>query len=309
MLNLPETVVIEDQGLRDGLQSEPKIVPPEKKLEIMRALVDAGLKRIQLTSFVNPKLVPQLADAEQVCAGRLRRNDVIYSALVLNARGMQRAVDAGLSHVEASISASETHSRRNVNASLPEARRGFTEMVQIATANGLRVRGGVQCAFGCRFEGLIQPQAVIDMVKAHLDQHVDEIALADTTGMADPRSIAELCSTVVAMAAGRPVFLHLHDTEGKGLANVLAAMQVGIRHFDTTFGGTGGCPFIQGATGNISTEDLVVMLHQMGIRTGIDAEKIAMVSRSLEVEFGRRFSGRMHRLLGRTDIQILHTPL
>ena len=305
MLTYPESVVIEEQGPRDGLQAETLFVPTATKLELIQACVDSGLKRIQVTSFVNPQMVPQLADAEDLCAGLRKADGVIYSALALNARGMQRAVDAGMTHVEASISASDAHSRRNANLSLPEARRIFRDMLKIAMSAGVAVRGGLQCVFGCRYEGRIDPAAVIDMARQHLDQGVDEIALADSTGMADPRSVAEICSAVVEIAGGKPVFLHLHDTEGKGLANVLSAMQAGVRHFDATFGGTGGCPFIKGATGNIATEDVVVMLDQMGIRSGIHAAGIAAVSRSLEDYLGRRFSGKMHRLLARDDIRIL----
>jgi hydroxymethylglutaryl-CoA lyase len=303
----PETIVIEEQGLRDGIQSESAFVPTDKKLRLIHALVDAGVKRLQVTSFVNPRLVPQLADAEQVCAGLRRAEGVVYSALTLNVRGMRRAAEAGLRHVEASLSASDTHSRRNANRSRREARQACAEMARIGRAHGMTLRGGLQCAFGCRFEGRINPDTVFDMAKELLDLEVDEIALADSTGMADPRSVAEICSKVIELAGGRTVILHLHDTEGRGLANALAGMLAGIRHFDTTFGGMGGCPFIQGASGNIATEDLVSMLTRMGIRTGIDVEKVAAVSRSVEDFLGRRFSGKMHRLLDRSDIQILRS--
>lgn len=305
MIAYPPRVVIEEQGLRDGLQSEKTFVPTEKKLALIEAVVAAGVRRVQVTSFVNPKLIPQLADAEALCAGLARRPGVIYSGLVLNVKGIERAAAAGLTHVAASISASDTHSRKNANASLAEARARFAEMVRTGKARGLTVRGGLQCVFGCRFEGAIDPQVVFDIVREQLDQGVDEIALADSTGMANPRSIAEICGRVRELAADRPVVLHLHDTEGKGLANALAALAVGITHFDTAFGGMGGCPFIRGATGNIATEDFVCMLDQMGIETGIDAARLAAVSRELEAFFGRPFSGKMHRLLARDDIRFL----
>ena len=303
----PETIVIEEQGLRDGLQNESAFVPTDQKLQLIHALVDAGVRRLQVTSFVNPRLIPQLADAERVCAGLHWAEGVVYSALALNVRGVQRAADAGLRHVEASLSASDTHSRRNANRSRMEARKAFAEMARIGRARGMTLRGGLQCVFGCRFEGRIDPSTVFDMAKELLDHAVDEIALADSTGMADPRSIAEICSRVVEWAGSRTVILHLHDTEGRGLANALAGMMAGIRHFDATFGGMGGCPFIQGASGNIATEDLVTMLERMGIRTGIDAEKVAAVSRSVEDLLGKRFSGKMHRLFDRSDIQILRS--
>jgi hydroxymethylglutaryl-CoA lyase len=225
--------------------------------------------------------------------------------LVLNARGIERAAGAGLKHVAASISASDTHSRKNANASLNKARRQFADMIKVGKAHGLTVSGGLQCVFGCRFEGAIDSEVVFDLVKEQLDQRVDEIVLADSTGMANPHSIQEICAQVIELANGTPLILHLHDTEGKGLANVLTALTLGVNHFDTTFGGMGGCPFIKGASGNIATEDLVWMLSQMGIDTGIDAGKIAAISRELEAFFKKPFAGKMHRLLARGDIQLL----
>ncbi len=301
----PTKVIIEEQGLRDGLQSEKALVPTEKKLALIDALVDGGVRRIQIVSFVNPKLMPQMADAEALCAGLKQRPGVTYSALVLNARGIERAAAAGLKHVAASISASDTHSRKNANASLTDARRQFADMIKIGKTHGLTVSGGLQCVFGCRFEGAIDPEVVFDIVKEQLDQGIDEIVLADTTGMANPQSIQQICARVIKLANGTPVILHLHDTEGKGLANVLAALSLGVDHFDTTFGGIGGCPFIKGASGNIATEDLVWMLSQMGIDTGIDAGKVAAISRELESFFKKQFAGKMHRLLARNDIQLL----
>jgi hydroxymethylglutaryl-CoA lyase len=305
MTAFPPSAVIEEQGLRDGLQSEKAFVPTEKKLALIDAIVAAGVKRIQVTSFVNPKLIPQMADAEQLCAGLRKVDGVVYSGLVLNVKGMERAAAAGLTHVAASISASDTHSRKNANVSLAEARRRFVEMVRFAKQHGLTVRGGLQCVFGCRFEGQIEPAVVFDLVKEQLDQGVDEIALADSTGMANPRSIQELSGRVLDLAGGKTVVLHLHDTEGKGLANAISALEVGVTHFDTAFGGMGGCPFIKGASGNIATEDIVCMLSQMGIRTGIDVDRVAALSRELEAFFGKAFSGKMHRLLDREDISIM----
>jgi hydroxymethylglutaryl-CoA lyase len=305
MVDLPKSVVIEEQGLRDGLQSEAKVVPTEKKLEIIDALVEAGVKRIQVASFVNPQRIPQMADAENLCAGFKKHDGVVYSMLVLNPEGMERAANAGVSHVTASISASNTHSQRNAGVALNKARRQLSEMVAIGKKNGLIIRGGLQCVFGCRYEGRIGQNIVKDMIKEQLDLGVDEIELADTTGMADPRAIQAICGAARNLAEDKPVYLHLHDTEGKGLANALAALQVGITHFDSAFGGMGGCPFVKGASGNIATEDLVFMLKQMGVESGIDVSKIAAISRSLEVFFNKRFSGKMHHLLNREDIEII----
>ncbi len=305
MINYPKNVIVEEQGLRDGLQSEKEIYPLEKKLELIDEIAAAGIKRIQVASFVNPKVMPQMADAEELCANLRRRDGVIYSGLVLNTKGVQRAADAGLKHAAASISASDAHSKKNANATLEEAKLRFTDMVKTGKERGLAIRGGVQCAFGCRYEGKISHDRIFDIVEEQLDLGVDEIALADSTGMANPVSIFEICEMVVSLAEGKPVFLHLHDTEGKGLANVLAALQAGIKHFDTAFAGMGGCPFIKGASGNISTEDLVFMLGQMGIETGVDIKRISEISRSIESHFDKRYSGKMHNLLNREDIKII----
>ncbi len=305
MNSYPPKIVIEEQGLRDGLQTEKPFMPTDKKLEIIGVVADAGIKRIQVTSFVHPKLVPQMADAEEICKGLDWSRDVLYSGLVLNTKGLERAANAGLRHVAASISASDTHSRKNANASLPQARQRIAEMIKTGKENGLVIRGGLQCVFGCRFEGRIDPNVVFDMIKEQLDLGIDEVALADSTGMANPISIQEISGKVIELSEDKPVFLHLHDTEGKGLANALAAMQIGVAHFDTAFGGTGGCPFIKGASGNISTEDMVFMSEQMGIDTGIDIDKIAAISRSLEQYFSKQFSGKMHRVIDRQDIQVV----
>ncbi|NNL75443.1 MAG: hydroxymethylglutaryl-CoA lyase [Desulfobacterales bacterium] len=305
MNSYPPKIVIEEQGLRDGLQNEKPIIPTDKKLELVEAVADAGLKRIEVTSFVHPELVPQMADAEDICRGLDHSRDVLYSALVLNTKGLERAANAGLKHVAASISASDTHSRKNTNASLSEARKRIAEMIKVGQKHGLTIRGGLQCAFGCRFEGRIDPSVVFDMIKEQLDLGIDEVVLADSTGMANPISIQEISAKVIELSEGKPVFLHLHDTEGKGLANALAAMQVGVAHFDTAFGGMGGCPFIKGASGNTSTEDMVFMSGQMGIETGVDIEKIAVISRYLEEFFSKQFAGKMHRVINREDIQIV----
>jgi hydroxymethylglutaryl-CoA lyase len=250
-------------------------------------------------------MIPQMADAKNLYTKLTRQNEVVYSALVLNPEGIERAARAGVTHVTASISASNTHSQRNTGMPLDAARKQFSEMVAIGKSQALTIRGGLQCVFGCRYEGRIDPNTVMDMLQEQLDLGIDEIELADTTGMADPLSIQQICSHTITAAGDKPVYLHLHDTEGKGLANALAALQVGITHFDTALGGMGGCPFIKGASGNIATEDLAFMLQQMGIETGIDIDKIAAISRSLEDFFNKRFAGKIHRVLARDDIKVI----
>jgi hydroxymethylglutaryl-CoA lyase len=293
----PSEVILEEQGLRDGLQVESTLLPTEKKVALVHRLMEAGLKRIQIGSFVNPKLVPQMADTAAVFAAVQKRPDVLLNALVLNKKGVERAIEAGFTHVAASISASDTHSRKNANKSLQEAMEEFEGMVSTAKAAGIRVRGGLQCAFGCRYEGKIPAQRVLDLSKRHLDLGIDEIALADSTGMGNPRQIEDLMGQIVEMAGDIPVMLHLHDTEGKGLANVVAAMRVGVRHFDTAFGGLGGCPFIKGATGNIATEDTAYMLEEMGIRTGVDIPAIIAIAQEMENIFDKKLPGKIKNIL------------
>ncbi len=298
-------VILEEQGLRDGLQNLAQVIPTAQKLSWIDQLVAAGIKRIQVASFVHPRLVPQMADAEALCAALVKQKGVVYSGLVLNLKGVERGIAAGLDHLACSISASDTHSRKNARKSLEEAKIAFGSMVKLAQQNGVKVRGGIQCAFGCRFEGTIDPQGVLDMVKHHLDHGVDEIALADSTGMANPNDLGALMTEVINLAGSVPVMLHLHNTESKGLANVYAALLSGVRHFDTAFGGLGGCPFIKSASGNIATEDTAHLLHQMRYSTGIDIAQVAQVSRAVEQVLQHPLPGQMYQLWDQSDIQIV----
>jgi len=297
-------VTIEDQGLRDGLQSLPLTVPTAVKLRWAGMLADAGLRRLQVASFVHPGKVPQMADAEEVVRGLTGRTGIVISALVLNARGVERSADAGLRHVAASLSASDTHGRRNTGMGLEEAVAAFRGMTAAARAAGIRVRGGVQCAFGCRYEGAVAPERVLGLVSHLLDCGVEEIAMADSTGMGHPRQVGEICAAVMERCGDVPLSLHLHNTENKGYANLMSALEAGVRSFDTAFGGLGGCPFIEGATGNIATEDTVHLLHQSGWHTGIDISAVAAVSREAGTLLGRPLPGLVYSLVGRGDIRI-----
>ena len=290
-------ITIEEQGPRDGFQVEAMPIPTELKIKWIEEAVLAGVKRIQMSSFVHPKLVPQMADAEAVCSGVRKKEGVIYSGLVLNVKGVERAIRSGLTHVAISMSASDTHSRKNANKSLQEALIEFAEMAKVAKEAGLTVRGGIQCAFGCRYEGQISEQFVIDLAKQHLDLGIEELSLADSTGMGNPVQMKRIMSQIVPLARNLPVILHLHDTEGKGIANLIAALDCGITHFDTAFGGLGGCPFIKGATGNIATEDVVHCLHQMGYETGIDNQKMIALAREVEAFLGRKLPGKMKSIV------------
>ena len=288
-----QLIHIEEQGARDGFQVEAVQIPTELKIKWIEQAVETGVKRIQMSSFVHPKLVPQMADAEAVCVGVRKKEGVIYSGLVLNVKGVERAIKSGLNHVAISMSASNTHSRKNANKSIQESLIEFAEMARIAKEGGLTVRGGIQCAFGCRYEGKISEQFVIDLAKQHLDLGIDELSLADSTGMGNPVQMKRIMSQIVPLAGNLPVILHLHDTEGKGIANMIAAIECGVNYFDTAFGGLGGCPFIKGATGNIATEDVVHCLHQMGYETGINNLKMIELAKEIEFFLGRKLPGKV----------------
>jgi hydroxymethylglutaryl-CoA lyase len=291
-------IIIEEQGLRDGLQTLSQTFSIETKLRWIENLVNAGLKRIQIASFVNPQKVPQMADAEALFRQVPAYKDVILSALVLNKRGVERAVEVGVKHLAVSLSASNTHSIKNTGMSIEEAKNSFKEMVNLASENNIKIRGGIQCAFGCRYEGEIKQNTVLDLIKHHLDLGLTEIALADSTGMGVPTQVAEMMQKAIELAENKATFsLHLHNTENMGYANVFAALQVGIRQFDTAFGGLGGCPFIKNATGNIATEDTVQALEKMGFETNIDIKKVAEISKEIESEIKKPLAGLVYKLI------------
>ncbi|MFQ5330476.1 MAG: hydroxymethylglutaryl-CoA lyase [Thermodesulfobacteriota bacterium] len=295
---LPRKVVLTEVGLRDGLQSVAKTVPVKVKVEAINQLVSAGLQQIQVTSFVHPKWVPQMADAEDVCANLPEVDGVIFSGLVLNTRGVTRAADVGLNRVDASISTSDTHSRKNANMSLDEALVHLGKMVKQARAVGLEVRGGLQSVWGCVYEGYPPDERISEMVAAVIDMGVVALSLADSTGMANPHSIKRILEKILPQCTGTPVILHLHDTRGLGLANTIAAMELGINQFDTAFGGLGGCPFIKGATGNIATEDTVHMMNELGVATDVDISRVAQVSRKIrEIIPENYFTGKLYRIV------------
>jgi hydroxymethylglutaryl-CoA lyase len=300
---LPKEVTLIEVGPRDGFQFEKQMIPTEMKVEIINDLVRAGLKHIQVASFVNPSRVPQMADAEAVVSRLTESQGIIFSGLVLNTRGVQRALQAGLSHVEISISVSDTHSRKNAGVSFDRAFNGMMEMIQLARAEGIRVRAGIQCAFGCVYEGSVSQERIVHLVQYYASQEVDAIALSDTTGMANPMSVKRLLQTLMPECGQIPIVLHLHDTRGLGLANLMAALECGVNQFDTAVAGMGGCPFVRGAAGNIATEDTVHLMDAMGISTGVDIAAVSKCSHRLEDYLAKRFPGRMHRLLLQEDLR------
>lgn len=301
----PPSIIIEEQGLRDGLQTLPLTIPVAQKLRWISLLTAAGLPRIQVASFVHPRLVPAMADAESLISQLPGTGHVIFSALALNLKGVERAIASGIRHLAVSISASHTHSLKNANKSLADAQTEFRDMVSLATQNGITVRGGIQCAFGCRYEGRISEDFVYQLAESHLKNGITELALADSTGMANPAQVKRMAKKLLEICGSVPLSLHLHNTENKGYANLCAALESGVTQFDTAFGGLGGCPFITGATGNIATEDTVHLLHQMGLSTGIQWQQVAAVSREMETALGAPLPGLLYPLANNTDIQII----
>lgn len=298
-MQLPAKVSLCEVGPRDGFQYEDTPIPTDLKLEIIQALANAGLERIQAVSFVHPKWVPQMADAEEICRKLpLSSSEVVYSGLVLNLKGLERALDTDLRQVDISIATNEKHSRDNANLSLDDALQQAVKMVGMARRTNISVQVGFQTVFGYREPGDTPVERVVDLTRRFADLQVESLSYADTTGLANPYLIRKRLEVIQAAAAGIPVVLHLHDTRGLGLANILAALECGITRFDASFGGMGGCPFIPGATGNVATEDLVYMLESMGIETGVELDGIAACSRKMESFLGKQLSGKLYRLVG-----------
>jgi hydroxymethylglutaryl-CoA lyase len=294
---VPLEATLVEVGLRDGIQREEQFIPTAVKLEYINGLIAAGLKEIQVTSFVNPKIVPQMADAEALAARLPKRDDVTFSALVLNLKGLERAAAAGLKKVDMGVPASETLARKNANTTIEDGMQEMETMVKKAREHGMQVRAGVQVAFGCAYEGKIEISKVISMSRRFLNMGIDELSLADSAGLGNPQLIRKVVQEVLPLAGSVPVVLHLHDTRGQGLANLLAALKSGVTAFDTSFGGLGGCPFIRTAKGNIATEDTAYMLHEMGIQTGVDVKKVAELTRKMEEYLGKELPAKMAHLI------------
>lgn len=294
MSAMPDKVLIEDESLRDGLQIEQRQLTVEEKLHFIRAMVACGVRRIQVGSFVHPKWVPQMANTDALMARLAPAPGVTYTALVLNGRGLDRAIAAGMTHLSMSISASELHSRKNTNKSLAEARAGIVPMIERALGAGIAVRAGIQSALGCGYGGEVPLERVCEIAAGYSALGVGEINIADTAGLGDPRSVAETVAAVrAAIDPGVALSLHLHDTRGLGLANMVAGLQAGVGIFDAALAGLGGCPFIPGAAGNIATEDAAHALSALGVETGIDWQALCAMALELEAMLGRRLPGRM----------------
>ena len=286
-------IEIVDVGPRDGLQNEDKTLSPETRAELCDRLAAAGVPRVEAASFVNPKKVPQMAGAEEVISGIERRPGTSYAGLVLNQKGYERAVGAGVDEVRYAFPVTETFAERNQNTTVADAADLAERLVERARLDGVRVSITLSAAFGCPFEGRVEPEVVLDLAQRVGAAKPDEIVLADTIGVGVPSQVRELVSGV--LNSGVTVGCHFHDTRNTGIANAAAAIEAGATVLDASVGGTGGCPFAPKATGNIATEDLVYLLHGMGHETGIDLDALIECASWLSEQLGKELPGQVHK--------------
>lgn len=292
-MRYPAKVTIVEVGARDGLQNEAGQVATDDKVRFVDLLTDAGLGVIEVSAFVSPKWVPQMADAGEVFARIDRSPAVRYTALVPNIPGLERAHAAGVGEVSVFAAASEGFSRRNINQSIDESLETYRAVCARATELGIRVRGYVSTAFGCPFDGRVSPEKVAEVCEALINMGAVEVAVSDTIGIAHPRQVAEVVEAVAGRIPLGQIALHLHDTRGMALANVLAGLNVGVATFDASAGGLGGCPYAPGATGNLATEDLVYMLDGLGIDTGVSLDGVIAASAFIESRIGHALPSRV----------------
>jgi hydroxymethylglutaryl-CoA lyase len=288
-------IEIVEVGPRDGLQNESVLFNTQQKLEFIRRAIDSGVRRIEVASFVNPRLVPQMADAEAVSAGLTARDDVIYIGLVLNKRGALRAIEAGLDELGAVCAASDGFAMRNQGQTSDESLAMCCEVVRLARQEGRRGQITISTAFGCPFDGEVDPQRVVEMAKIAAAANPVEVAIADTIGVAAPRDVADLVARVKAAIAPLPVRVHFHNTRNTGLANVWAAVNAGASTVDASLGGLGGCPFAPRATGNVPTEDVIYMLERSGYHTGLNVDRVIETVEWLSGEMQRELPGMLSR--------------
>lgn len=287
MSESPRQISIIEVGPRDGLQSEPEILTTEVKIEFVQRAIDAGLRRIEATSFVHPKRVPQMADAEDLIRGLPQRDDVIYIGLVLNRRGFDRAQSVQIDEIGMAVVASDTYNQRNQGVPYSESIKAWLDIARDAKAAGIRANVMVSSAFGCPFEGEVPLQRVLDIVDQILEGDPVELGIADSIGVAVPDQVTELIGAVRERAPGVPIRCHFHNTRNTGLANAQAALNAGVTSLDASIGGIGGCPFAPAATGNIPTDDLLYMFERSGVETGVSLEKIIETSNWLAEQLGR----------------------
>jgi hydroxymethylglutaryl-CoA lyase len=279
-VKLPAEATIYEVGPRDGLQNEARQVPTSDKIRFIDALIGSGIRNIEITSFVSPKWIPQLADSAEVARGVHRVPGVRVSALVPNKRGLDTALAAGMKEIAVFMSASETHNKKNVNKTIAETLAAFDEVVPHARAAGVAVRAYLSTCFGCPYEGDVDPERVVALTRQLVDMGVYQVSISDTIGVANPQQVEDVLGRLLARHLAASLAVHFHDTQGTALANCLVALTLGITTIDAAAGGLGGCPYAPGASGNLATEDVVAMLHGMGIQTGIDLDKLTEASRT-----------------------------
>ncbi|MFK8050609.1 MAG: hydroxymethylglutaryl-CoA lyase [Halioglobus sp.] len=287
-MNLPKRVRIVEVGPRDGLQNEKEPVDAASKIVLIEQLVDAGVRYIEAGSFVNPKWIPQMAGSEEVFKKIARQEDTTYAALTPNLQGYERARDAGATEVAVFAAASELFSQKNINCSIDESIERFAPVMEAAKSDGIAVRGYVSCVVGCPYEGDIAPAKVAAVSKSLLDLGCYEISLGDTIGVGNPASVSAMLQTVSEVVPVTQQAVHLHDTYGQALANLFAALQLGVAVIDSSVSGLGGCPYAKGATGNVATEDVVYMLNGLGIEHGINLDKLIEAGQSISLHLNRQ---------------------
>ncbi|MHB8126991.1 MAG: hydroxymethylglutaryl-CoA lyase [Desulfitobacteriaceae bacterium] len=296
IMNLPEQVLIREVGPRDGLQNEKQFIATADKIRLVQLLAQTGIKSIEVTSFVNPRAVPQMSDAEEICKLLPSQPDMEFSALAFNRQGVERAIRAGVKTVVVNISASESINRQHSNKTREESLREMKEIFTIAVAEKIIIRIDLSVVFGCPLEGKVSIDQIVFMVNRLLEIGIKEITLSDSAGLGNPRQVYEICREIQTRFPQGVFGLHIHDTKGLGLANVLAGIQAGFKIVETSVGGLGGCPFIHKAAGNVVTEDVVYMLHEMGINTGINMQKLLDAGRYISGVLGRNLASKQLEL-------------
>lgn len=282
-------------GPRDGLQNEKVRVPTPARVELVERLADAGLRDIEIGSFVHPKWVPQMADTDEVARRIRRRPEVRYWALIPNPKGLDSALHAHIQHAAVFLSSSESHNQKNLNRSIAESLQNVEEVLRAAHSQGMVTRGYISTVFGCPYEGDVPFDRVLKIADQLLHMGVSQVSLGDTTGMGVPLQVREGCRRAVEAFGTERVALHLHDTRGLGLVNALQGLEAGVTTFDSSLGGMGGCPYAPGASGNLGTEDLLYMLHNLGRDTGVDLNRVVALSRDLELEYGTTMASKFFR--------------
>lgn len=287
-MDYPPYVTIIEVGPRDGLQNESSFVPTPQKIELINQLSNTGLKHIEVTSFVSSKAIPQLADNEAVFKGIHKPAGVHFSALIPNERGMLKALDAGVDHIAVFTAASETFNQHNIHCSIEESIHRMAPVIALAQERKIPVRGYISCALGCPYEGAIAPQKVEFIARQLIGLGVDEISFGDTVGVGTPKQTKELIQAIQSYLSISKIAMHFHDTYGQAIANVYAALECGIHRFDSSVAGLGGCPYARGASGNVATEDLLYLMHGLGIETGIDIYKVVAAGHQICKILGRK---------------------